>query len=409
MIKFSRFILVFTGIIVASIALPSFYWTVFEKVPKSPVVYYSCVLDDFVIVDGDKRVDTKGNSYNSTEYNSILPLMFFRQLMTDGTMPDSIKGVKMEPSSIGRASGFFRYTPRYLNAPQPSLYPMIESASGKVNLTMPDDYFRIDKRMEFIVAKTNKIDEEKSALFTLALTEKGFVFPAKIIAGLPTTRKSCDEGYFVTDANNSLFQVKMVKGQPVVTKIETPEKFDIVYIAAVDIRSKEYYCVVVTRNQGIYLVMDKVYDLQRLPVEGFDPETMTLKMGSDLFNKCITINGENWYKAVAVNDMYEIIDTHEEKWAGLYERTDGRVFATIFPFEIRTNDENSAYSDFFFKPSPGFRWIIVNIISLFAVIFVIRKRGWNIKSNIIDLVIVALTGVFGLIAVLFFPNKFGKR
>jgi len=107
--------------------------------------------------------------------------------------------------------------------------------------------------------------------------------------------------------------------------------------------------------------------------------------------------------------MYEVIDTHEEEWPGLYERTDGKVFASIFPFEIRTENQNSEYSDFFFKPSPGFRWIIVNIISLFAAIFVIRKRGWDIKSNIIDLVIVALTGVFGLIAILFFPNKFGKR
>lgn len=409
MIKFSRYILVLTGIIVASIALPSLYWTIFEKVPKSPQVYYSCMLDDFVIVDGANRTDTKGKNYDNDEYERILPFMFFRQLISDGEMPDTIKGVALEPSAIGRASSFFRYTPKKLHAPQPSLYPMLESKSGKVNLTMPDDYFRIGRRMEFIDAKSNKINEEKSTLFTAALSEKGFVFPAQIIAGIPTNRKSCDEGYFITDAQGKLFQVKMVKGNPAVVAIEMPEKLDIAYIEAVDVRSKEFYCYVFTRNQGVYVVIEEAYDLQRLPVDGFDPETMTFKMNSDIFNKCITISGENWFKSVAVNDMYETVGAYNEKWEGLFERTEGKAFASLFPFEIRTKDTNSSYVNFFVSMSPGFRWVIANIICLLTLIFVLRKRRCNIKSNATDLLIVALTGVFGLIAVLVFPNKFGKR
>ena len=408
MIKFSRYILVFTAIIVASIALPSLYWTIFEKVPKSPQVYYSCMLDDFVIVEGTSRTDTKGQSYDNDEYERILPFMFFRQLISDGEMPDTIKGVALEPSAIGRASSFFRYTPKKLHAPQPSLYPMLESKSGKINLSMPDDYFRINKRMEFIDAKSNKINEEKSSLFTAALSEKGFVFPARIIAGIPTNRKSCDEGYFITDAQGTLFQVKMVKGNPAVVAIEMPEKLDIAYIEAVDVKSKEFYCYVFTRNQGIYVVIEEAYDLQRLPVDGFDPETMAFKMNSDIFNKCITISGENWFKSVAVNDMYETVGTYEKRWEGLFERTEGKAFASLFPFEIKTKDTNSSYVNLFVSMSPGFRWVIANIVCLLILIFVIRKRGCNIKSNATDLLIVALTGVFGLISVLIFPNKFGR-
>ncbi len=409
MIKFSRYTLVFIGIIVASISIPSLYWTIFEKVPKSVQVYYSCTIDDFVLVDGQNRVDTKGNSYTNDEYERLLPFLFFRQLIADGEMPDSIKGVLVEPSAIGRASSFFRYIPRKIHAPQPALYPMLESQSGKVNLTMPDDYFRINKRIEFIDSKTNKINEEKSSLFTAAMADKGFVFPAAIIAGIPSNRKSCDEGYFITDDQGSLFQVKMVKGQPFVVKVDMPEKLDIVYIEAVDVRSKEFYCYVFTRNQGVYLLMEDVYELQRLPVDGFDPETMTFRMNSDLFNKCITVGGDNWYKAIAIDDMYDVVATTEDKWEGLYERTDGKVFAALFPFEIRTNIDDSAFVNFYFKLSPGFWWVIVNVISVFAFIFVLRKRGWEIKSNIIDVIVVALTGIFGLIAVLFFPNKFAKR
>ncbi|MEZ4998208.1 MAG: DUF4857 domain-containing protein [Bacteroidales bacterium] len=272
MIKFSRYILVAVGILVASIVIPSLYWTIFEKVPRSVNAFYSCVTDDFVIVDGSSRTDPSGKEYTAEEYEKILPLMFYRQLMADGTMPDSLKGVKLEVPSISRASSFYRYTPKKVDSPVPTLWPMFESQSGKVNLTMPEDYFRIEKRMEFIVARTNGINEEKSSLFTDALAAEGFAFPARIIAGLPTTRKSCDEGYFVTDSNGALFHIKMVKGEPYVFRIETPEDLDIVYIEAVDLRSREYYCYVFTRNKGIFVVMDEVYDLQRFPIDGFNPK-----------------------------------------------------------------------------------------------------------------------------------------
>jgi len=409
MIKFSRYILVLTGIVVASIALPSLYWKVFEKVPKSPMVYYSCVIDDFIIVNGDKRVDAKSKSYSNDDYEKALPLLFFRQLIADGTMPDSIKGIPMEPSAIARSSSFFKCAPYKVSAPVPSLYPMFESKSGKVNLVMPLDYFRVEKRMEFIDAKSNKINEEKSALFTKALSDIGFTFPGKLIAGIPSIKKSCDEGYFITDASGKLYNVKMEKGGPVAVKIDTPEDLDIIYMEAVDLRSKEFYCYLFTRNKGVYLVMEDTYDLQRLPVEDFNPLTMSFRMSSDLFNKCILISGDNWYNAIAVDDMYKVIDTHSEKWDGVYQRPEGKAFTALFPFEIRTRDENSSFVNLYFKATRGLYWIIVNIICVFTVIFAVKKRGWKIKSNIIDLVIVAITGLYGLAAVLFFPNKFSNR
>lgn len=408
MIKLSRYILVATGILVASIMLPSLFWTIFEKVPRAPNIFYSCITDDFIVVDGSIKKDPSGKEYTSAEYEQVLPFMFFRQLMADGTMPDSIEGVKMETPSISRASSFYRYTPRKQDSPVPTLWPMLESQSGKVNLAMSEDYFRIEKRMEFIIARTNEINEEKSRLFTDALTAEGFVFPADIIAGLPTTRKSCDEGYFITDNEGSLFHVKMIKGEPYVARIETPEDLDIVYIEAIDLRSKEYYCYVFTRNQGIFVVMDEVYDLQRLPVDGFDPASHMFRLTADLFNKTITVMGENWYEAIAIDDMYQVVGTHGEQWEALYERPDGKMFASLFPFEIRMKDDSSSFVRFYFKPSPGVRWLIVNLIALIVAVVLIMRRGWPLRSNIPDLLITAVTGVYGLIATQFFPNKFSK-
>jgi hypothetical protein len=329
--------------------------------------------------------------------------------MADGKMPDTLKGVKMDVPSISRASSFYRYTPRKLDAPVPTMYPMFESQSGKVNLVMPDDYFRIGKRLEFITAGTNKINEKKSMLFTEALQNEGFVFPAKIIAGIPTTRKSIDEGYFVTDSKGSLFHIKMIKGEPYVVMIDTPDNFDIVFMEAVDLRSREFYCYVLTRNQGIYVLMNETYDLQRLPVDGFNPRIHSFRLNADLFNKCITVYGKNWYEAIAMDDMYQVVGTHGEEWEGLYDRREGKIFATIFPFEIRMKDDNSLYVRFYFKPSPGYRWVSFNIIALVLAVILIMRRRWLLRSNIPDLIITGLTGVYGLIATQFFPNKFGKK
>jgi hypothetical protein len=106
--------------------------------------------------------------------------------------------------------------------------------------------------------------------------------------------------------------------------------------------------------------------------------------------------------------MYDVVGTHGEKWESLYERSDGKTFASIFPFEIRMRDDNSAFVRFFFKPSPGYRWIIINLIALIVAVILIMRRGWPLKSNIPDLLITAVTGIYGLVATQFFPNKFSK-
>ncbi len=410
MVKISRYILVVVGVLATAVALPSLYWTIFEKVPSTPNVYYSSTLNDFMIMrsggKGVVREDAKGNTYTMEEFEQQLPMMFFRQLMTDGTMPDSINWVEMDPTAINKSRSYYSYNPKKLRSPQPVLYPMFESQSGRVNLSMPEDYFRITKRMEFIVAATNQVNEEKSEAFTRALEENDFAFPAQIIAGIPTTRKSCDEGYFVKDSRGDLFHIKMVKGKPYVARIDIPDGMDIVYIECVDLRSKEFYCYLFTRHSGVFVVMDQVYDLQRLPVEGFDPMVDEFKINCDMFHKTCSLIGDDFIHVVAVDDMYDVVGTYDESWNGKFERTDGKMFAGIFPFEIRMNIPESGFVNFYLTRSPGMAWLIVNVILTGIAVWMIRRRKSRLKRNLLDLAIILLTGIFGFIATQAFPNKF---
>ncbi len=415
MVKLSRYILVLTGVLVAAVSIPSLYWLVIAKVPPSPVIFYSTVLDDFIIVNSSRmeerstRIDSKGNTYDQADYERVMPLMFFRQLIADGRMPDSINGVPMDPALLNRYNYSYRFNPRSFDAPTPSLYPLLESQSGRVNLEMPDDYFRMKRGIEFIVARDNKVNVEKSRLFTDALTEKGFRFPASIIAGIPTTRKSKDEGYFITDRDSKLFHLKMVKGAPFVEAIYTPEGFEIIQIECVDMRTSEYYAYIYTRSHGVFVLMDEVYDLQRLPVEGFNPYENTLRVNGDMFNKCISWIGENWIKAVAVDDMYNVVKEYEESWPAVHDLTEGKIFAALFPFHIELKSSNSSFIRLYLKLSHGYIWIITNIVlALVYVSFLFRSRK-PLVPHIIDIIIIVITGVFGLIAVSVYPNRFHKK
>ena len=110
-----------------------------------------------------------------------------------------------------------------MNKPAVGLYTLLESASGRVDLTLPPDVFRLtNDGLEFIECESNTVNRAKSLSFSRELTKHGFTFPVRLIWGNATTRKDYDNGYLLTDTQNRLFQLKMVKGTPFVRKIYDP-------------------------------------------------------------------------------------------------------------------------------------------------------------------------------------------
>jgi hypothetical protein len=142
MIKISRYILVATGILVASIFLPSLYWTIFEKVPKSLRHLYSCITDDFVIVNGEKRMIRPGRNMHlmSMSKYSLYVLPAAHVGRQDAGFNQGCQNGNASLTELRRST----VSPRKRCTHRCPHWPMLESQSGKVNLVMPDDYFRID-------------------------------------------------------------------------------------------------------------------------------------------------------------------------------------------------------------------------------------------------------------------------
>lgn len=409
MVKLSRYFMVVIAITGFAIVLPELYWMAFAKPVRAPFVQYSCIENDFLIQRTDSgitRTDTRGNSYTREEYEQRLPLMFARQLLMSNTMPDSVYGIELDNHQITINRTTFRVRPKDIFAPSYGLYPLFESQSGRANLEMPEDYFRITWRMEFLDAATKQINEDKSRMFSAVLYKRGFQFPAKTIDGLPTTRKSCDEGYLVTDNANQLFHLKMVRGEPYVRKIDLPDGLTFTYISCVDFRNKRFYAYLFSEEKEIYVVTQDDYQLIKLPVGKMDPTQNEIRIFGDLFHYNVIETGDDFIRVSVLDAEFRNVDEYHETWKGKMERTEGLIFQALFPGSISMTDNQSEFIRFWFQCNKSFTWLILSVILLVLQLLIIRTRKSPVKNQIADLIIILITGVFGFLSVNIFPNKF---
>ena len=409
MVKISRYILVCVAIVALSIAIPRLYWISFENPIKAPSVFYSCIDNEFYMIRPQQnsiKTNEKGDEISRDDFEKLLPLNYSRQLSLNGTMPDSVNGVEMDLHEINRNRSFFRIRPKEMDTPQPSLFPLFESKSGRANLEMPEDFFRITWRMEFIEAKSNSINEEKSRMFSAVLYNRGFQFPAKTINGIPTTRKSCDEGYLVLDSKNQLFHIKMVKGKPFVKKVDVPEGLQFKQISCVDFSDKLYYAYLFSANNEIFVLTQYDYMLEKLEIENILPEKDEVRISGDLFNYNITSIGDGYIKTSILDKNFNFVDEYTETWLTKEERKEGKIARLLFPFEIKLNSKNSDFVNFYFQAQKTVLWLVLSLVLLIIQILILRKKSEKIKNHLLDLGFVALAGIFGFIAVNVFPNKF---
>ena len=234
------------------------------KPANTPFTLYSEVLGDFALIrHRDKEIeylDRAGNRYSRREFDSLLPLFYARQLVADGRFPDSIAGRAVTLREVQNASFFFRSSPKEVNRPESGIRFLLESSSGRVDLEMPSDAFRLsDGGIEFIDMASNRIDTAKSRRFTQTMLRKGVRFPVGEVSGNPTARKEYDEGYVLLDADRRLFHLKMVQGRPYVRAIELPE----------GVRPRHLFITEFRGRQTLALLTDDAHRLYAVTMPGY--------------------------------------------------------------------------------------------------------------------------------------------
>ena len=287
-----KYLIILLGVIVLAWLLPSIYELVSPRTDRTPFVVYSCLDSTFIKIEvQDKQVhytDFRGQEFTKSEADSLLPLFAFRQLVAEGRLPDSLFGIALTPKLIQQNSFHFKTSPKQLNKPAVGLYTLLESASGRVDLQLPPDVFRPTKDgLEFIDCETNTINRAKSLSFSRELTKHGFTFPVRFIWGNGTTRKDYDNGFLLTDAQNRLFQLKMVKGTPFVREIATDNLCGWKQVFTIEPANRQWIGLVVSNDDKLYVV-NKAGNTQLVGIDTYDPQSMQITITGDLFHWTIT-------------------------------------------------------------------------------------------------------------------------
>ena len=326
-----KYVIIVLAVMVAAWLLPALYEIVFPRTGKMPFVVYSCLDSTFIRFETQENkqvryVDFRGQEFTKAEADSLLPLFSFRQLVADGRLPDSLYGVALTPKLIQQNAFHFKTSPKQLNKPAVGLYTMFESASGNVDMTLPPDVFRLtDEGLEFIDCETNTVNRAKSLSFSRELTKHGFVFPVRLIWGNGTTRKDYDNGFLLTDSEDKLYQLKMVKGMPWVRervpKVESQKSKE-----ESNIRFKQLFTLEPANRKLIGLVVSEDNRLFAVRSDGqlaeigkndqmvndqmvnllYDPQQMQISIVGDLFHWTITeyTATDSRYYAVDANDFH---------------------------------------------------------------------------------------------------------
>ncbi len=278
---------------------------------KPPFTLYSAGIDDFAMFknedSGKHYYDAHANEYTEAQFYEMLPTFYCKQLIVNEKLPDTLYGRPVSAKFIQNENFTFKTAPAAVNKREIALYPLMESMSGRVDLEMPTDVFRItENAIEFVDMATNSVDETKSDLFTKMFVQKGFAFPAHIISGNPTTKKEYDNGYLITDSNDKLFHLKMQRGRPYLRHIELPDGIVPKHIFVTEFRNQRSLAFISDTENRFWMLDAKNYGFRKAEIPDFNPETDGMMIIGNFHDWTVSVSSGDQlrYFALAADDLH---------------------------------------------------------------------------------------------------------
>ena len=409
----SRFSALLLAVIAMSYALPAGYDKVFAKQVGNPLLFFSPLLEQFMYRESLGRhrftyQSEDGKQYDRAGFESQLPFLYYKNLEKKKQLPVIVAGGPYDKEAIKAGKQGLDVKSRHLDGhrQQIELYPLFNNDPEVAIMPFPEDVFRFTGRaMEFVNGDRNRINQDLTTRFTKALQDKGFVFPATIIGGKTTNLKPFDEGYFVQDANGSIFHIKRILNAPHVVRTEIDPTLDVQDIIVSENRRREFYGTIVTKTGELFLISYDDYRLIPLPVEQYQPDRMDFKLLINPVHTTAVISDAKRVYGVAMDSAYQ------KKHSFSVERLDPvgqgvRIARDIlFPFQLTFEGPYRAHADFQLRL--GSAWSFVGIAMAVACYILIESRKKDRgRQKRTELVLVTLSGWFGCIALLFIGGEY---
>lgn len=393
-----KIFLIALSILILSWFLPWLYSLVFPAGVADPFVAYSPVTDSFIISEpggGDiYAVDAEGRrmgpNYTKEERDSLLPHIYYTQLVAQERLPDSIDGKAVSIPEFKHSQWVFSSSPRDLNKVPAKVYMMMESMPARIDLEDPDEVFRLDGQVEFIDITTNTVNHARSRRFTDIFTQRGFEYPVKTLHANVTTRKPYDEGYLMADNKGDIFHVKMQAGRPYMVRVNMPDSVIAEHLFILENVDTRPLGLVTDSDHNLYVLEHEGYRLIPLPVGKVNPETDRISIVKNLFNWVVKIGTSDSSRWVALDsDDYSRLASYTVEYP---ETTAGVIAGYLFPFELSF----TAVTDCLAYPRIEFfswHFIWLNILLALIILGIKRRRPHRELTAM-----TAVTLVFGIFA-----------
>ena len=236
---FSRIVLILVSVAVLSWFLPWLYALTTPSPAGSPFCAFSPVNGKWIVsrsAPGEKPVirildsvaadgSILGAEITREERDSLVPQMFYKELLAHDALPESIAGKAVSAHELRTHELMLNASSRDVVKAQPGVWMMMESMPVRVDLSDADQVFRFPAGggIEFVDMATNEVNSTRSARFTKAMERRGFKFPGRDFSANVTSRKAYDEGYLMIDDAARVFHVKQRAGRPYVAPVAMPE------------------------------------------------------------------------------------------------------------------------------------------------------------------------------------------
>ena len=418
--------LMLLSILIMALYLPMLYGKLFFDPVEKTHLFYSPVTERFIYTEKivgpippealataeDHHVelsyrDQDGTWYTRVAFEKHLPFIYYKNMELWGMLPLMIRGEIFDKKTIKKNRRVLSLKQHDIigSRPRVPFWPLLESNPGQARLIFPDDRFRMTKdRMVFVNADTNSVDEILTSRFTNALKGEGFRFPARSVNGKFTILKPFDEGVFLVDATDHVFHLKRVNNEPVVVRTDIDPALKTRYIKVSENRRREYYGMLLSDAGTLHLIRYDDYALVDLPLKYYDFTTMDMKLIINPLYCTAVYSDEAVIHAVAMDRNYHPIATYQHTMSRAHHTAAKSLYAALFPFcfELK-NIDGKGYIGISFSMGGRLALIGIGVGLLFITLWNYgRYRRFPGK---LELCLTALTGVYGVITLLFVRLK----
>ncbi|MBQ7738742.1 MAG: DUF4857 domain-containing protein [Desulfovibrionaceae bacterium] len=420
------------SILVLSLALPAAYDLIFIKPIQKTNLFFSPVLKKCIFTEQIRGFDAKaaakseghhadivykdesGEYYDRLAFEAYLPFIYYRNMELRGLLPVTAYGQSFDRKTIEKHRRVLELKATSLDShrPKPSCLPLIEADPGQVALLYPDDRFQsTTKGLQFINADFNAPDEKLSKLFTLALTNQGFVFPCKHIGGNFTNFKPYEGGIFLVDAKGQLFHLMRQKGEPFCTKVALPKGVVPRHVLVSEARERQWLGLVLDTQDRIWLLRQHDLALIGLETTRYRPNEMDFKLiFNPLFVTAIFSDAKKIYAQVfklPVKDavpfsIAQPFHSFSMSMSRSQECWQTMVAASIFPFVTTLQAENTSLLTARITSSSHYFSLSLPICLLLAIgyFFYSRRKKSPNRLAWTQIGLIAFCGIYALIPIL---------